>query len=53
MGDEGYAASNQVKIEQYAKNGIILGKNLILSVECRERPLSTEYVDRIIMEILI
>ncbi len=53
MGDEEYAASNQVKIEQYAKNGIILGKNLILSVECKERPLSTEYVDRIIKEILI
>ena len=53
MGDEEYAASNQAKIEQFAKNGIILGKNLILSVECKERPLSTEYVDRIIKEILI
>jgi len=53
IGDEEYAASNQAKIEQYANNGIILGKNLILSVECKERPLSTEYVDRIIKEILI
>ena len=53
MGDEEYAVGNQIKIEQFAKNGIILGKNLILSVECKDRPLSTEYVDTIIKEILI
>ena len=53
MGDEEYAVGNQIKIEQFAKNGIILGKNLILSVECKGRPLSTEYVDTIIKEILI
>lgn len=53
MGDEEYAVGNQVKIEQFAKNGIILGKNLILSVECKDRPLSTEYVDTIIKEILV
>lgn len=53
IGDEEYALSNQIKIEQFAKNGIILGKNLILSVECRDRPLSTEYVDRVIKEILV
>ena len=53
MGNEEYAVSNQIKIEQFAKNGIILGKNLILSVECKERPLSTEYVDGIIKEILL
>ena len=53
MGDPRYAASNQQKIEKFAKNGIVLGKNLILSFECSERPLSTEYVDQLIKETLI
>ena len=53
IGDAEYAASNQLKIEQFAKNGIILGKNLILSVECNDRALSTEYVDTVIKEILV
>ena len=53
MGDPKYAASNQVKMEQFARQGIIPGKNLIVSFECGERPLSTEYVDTIIKELLI
>lgn len=53
MGDPKYAASNQRKIEKFAKNGIVVGKNLILSFECSERPLSTEYVDRMIKEMLV
>lgn len=52
MGDTQYAAKNQVKIEQFARQGIIVGKNLIVSFECSERPLSTEYVDSIIKEML-
>ena len=53
MGDPKYAASNQIKMEQFARQGIIPGKNLIVSFECGERPLSTEYVDSIIKEILL
>jgi hypothetical protein len=48
MGDPQYAARNQIKMEQFAKQGIILGKNLIVSLECGDRPLSTEYVDSVI-----
>ena len=48
MGDPQYAAKNQIKMEQFAKQGMILGKNLIVSFECGDRPLSTEYVDSVI-----
>ena len=53
MGDPQYAARNQVKMEQFARQGILPGKNLIVSFECGERPLSTEYVDSIIKETLL
>lgn len=53
MGDPQYAARNQIKMEQFAKQGIIMGKNLIVSFECGERPLSTEYVDSIIKQLLL
>ena len=53
MGDPQYATRNQVKMEQFARQGILPGKNLIVSFECGERPLSTEYVDSIIKESLI
>ena len=53
MGDPQYAAKNQVKMEQFARQGILPGKNLIVSFECGERPLSTEYVDSIIKETLL
>lgn len=53
MGDPGYASGNQAKMEQFARQGILPGKNLIVSFECGDRPLSTEYVDSIIREILL
>ena len=53
MGDPQYAARNQIKMEQFAKQGIIMGKNLIVSFECGERPLSTEYVDSVIKALLL
>ena len=53
MGDPKYAVDNQIKLEGFAKQGIILGKNLIISFECSERPLSTEYVDTLIKQILL
>ena len=53
MGDSQYAAKNQVKMEQFARQGILPGNNLIVSFECGERPLSTEYVDTIIKQLLV
>jgi len=53
MGDPKYAAVNQVKMEQFTRQGIIPGNNLIVSFECGERPLSTEYVDTIIRQLLV
>ena len=53
MGDPNYAAKNQIKMEQFAKQGIIMGKNLIVSLECGDRPLSTEYVDSVIKALLL
>ena len=40
-------------MEQFAKQGIIMGKNLIVSLECGDRPLSTEYVDSVIKTLLL
>ena len=53
MGDPKYAVRNQIKMEQFAQQGIIMGKNLIVSIESGERPLSTEYVDSVIKSILL
>lgn len=48
-----YAASMQDKIESYARNGIALGKNLIISMESEKHPLDVEYVDTIIKQFLL
>lgn len=53
MGDPKYASRNQIKMEQFAQQGIIMGKNLIVSFESGERPLSTEYVDSVIKAMLL
>ena len=53
MGDPKYAVRNQIKMEQFAQQGIIMGKNLIVSIESGDRPLSTEYVDSVIKSILL
>lgn len=48
LGDEEYCAQNLDKLEVYARNGIIQGKNLILTYECSGKPLSTSLVDQMI-----
>lgn len=53
MGDPKYAVRNQIKMEQFAQQGIIMGKNLIVSIESGDRPLSTEYVDSVIKQVLL
>lgn len=53
MDNQEYCANAQYKIEQYAKNGIILGKNLIITMESSNHVLNTEYVDTLIEKFLL
>ena len=48
MGDKGYCLDSLGKLDDYAKYGILPGKNLILSFECEGKPLSTSYVNKVI-----
>lgn len=52
MDNPEYCASCQFKLEAYAKQGIVIGKNLIITMECSTHILNTEYVDRLINEFL-
>lgn len=45
LGDEDYLISNLNKLDVYAHNDIISGKNLIVTCECSGKQLSTELVD--------
>ena len=51
--DDKYAAKNQLKIEDYGKNGFFPGKNLILTFESSARNISTEYIDSLIRNLLV
>ena len=54
MLDKGnYCYSSQVKLDEYARNGYFPGKNLLITFESENRPLSTRYVDMLIKEYLI
>lgn len=53
MDNPEYCASSQFKLETYAKHGIIMGKNLIVTMESSTHTLNVEYVDRLIDEFLI
>lgn len=53
MGDIDYISYNLKKIAEYEKNGIILGDNLILTVESASMPLSTKDIDRTIEHVLL
>ncbi len=48
LGDEEYCSQNLDKLDVYARNGIIQGKNLILTYECSGKPISTSLVDQLI-----
>ena len=52
LGDPKYCADNISKLENYLMNGIIQGKNLILTYECKDKQLSTVYVDQMIKQFL-
>ena len=53
MDDAAYCMQSQLKLEQYAENGWLLGKNLIFTYEGSKRSLSTKYVDELIKEFLL
>lgn len=48
MGDPEYFASCIFKLETYAKNGIYLGDNLIITMESDSVPLGSDYIDMLI-----
>ena len=48
MGDRDYCSDNLNKLEVYAEYGILTGKNLILTFEGGDKPLSTSYVNKMI-----
>ena len=52
LGDPEYCFKNLTKLEYYSDNGILLGKNLILTFESQDKPLYTANVDRLIKEYL-
>ena len=52
MGDPDYARQAVEKISEYAKNGIIIGKNLICTFEDDIHPLSSSVVEGIIGSLL-
>ena len=52
LGDPEYCFKNLTKLEDYSDNGILLGKNLILTFESKDKPLYTANVDRLIKEYL-
>lgn len=51
--DGSYVNDMAKKMNLYTRNGIILGKNLIMSFESRESPLSMTTVNRIINDYLL
>ena len=48
MDDASYAGKAVAKIRSYSNNGYIVGKNLIVSMESRDNPLSTAEIKKII-----
>ncbi|MCQ2411634.1 MAG: hypothetical protein MJ057_01640 [Sphaerochaetaceae bacterium] len=52
MDDDKYRKRNLWKIEQYAKSGFVIGKNLIVTFESKETTISTNMIQTIIREIL-
>ena len=53
MTDHEYSENLVRRLNEYAKKGIIPGKNLILTMETSRQPLSTKYVEQIIDNFLL
>lgn len=52
MSDPEYSEKAVLKIQEYARNGIYLGKNLIVTFETKDVPLDMTMVEKMIMEFL-
>ena len=52
MDDEEYARNTVVRIKMMMKNGIVIGKNLIISEETAQCLLGTDEIESLIGEIL-
>ena len=52
MDDPDYSNNAAGKLRLYTENGIIAGRNLIITMETQKEPLTTRLVERIIMELL-
>lgn len=50
MDDPLYVERNMQKINIYERNGIVLGKNLLITFESKQQPLSQQVVNRMIEE---
>ncbi|MCD7922073.1 MAG: hypothetical protein LUG27_06510, partial [Clostridiales bacterium] len=50
MDNKEYCVRTLRKIESYQKNGVFLGKNLIVTFETSQYPLETETIERNITE---
>ena len=53
MDDSEYSANLVKRLAIYAKKNIIPGKNLILSMETLEQPLSTKDIENLIKTFLL
>lgn len=51
--DPAYVIRNMSKIMDYEKSGLLLGDNLIITLETRERPLNTELVENTVRKFLM
>lgn len=48
MDDEDYANKNTRKINNYNKNGLVLGDNLFVTMETKRNPLDVRVLDNLI-----
>ncbi len=47
-----YFANSMFKLDVFATNDIIIGDNLIVTMESAETPINTQYIDMIISKVL-
>lgn len=52
MDDSGYRRENLQKIGEYCENGIVLGKNLIITFEAQGSPLNVRNIKRMLREMM-
>ena len=53
MDDPDYLEDAILKLNKYAQNGIIIGKNLIVTFETIANPFNTSQIDQIIQTFLV